>query len=94
MYPKYNLAEQRMEPIMLDDSAAGAKTPNERAEYIERMSHELSRLATVSGLPFLTYILNMAAEEASHSKVDLRFAARGRAMAGADLDMAKLRRQK
>ena len=79
---------------MLDDSAAGAKTPNERAEYIERMSHELSRLATVSGLPFLAYILNMAAEEASHSKVDLRFAARGRAMAGADLDVAQARRQK
>jgi hypothetical protein len=35
------------------------------AEYIERLSRELSRLASDSDLPMLAYLLSMAAEEAA-----------------------------
>ncbi|BBE71487.1 hypothetical protein OHA_1_01062 [Pleomorphomonas sp. SM30] len=37
----------------------------ERAEYIERMTQELSRLAAGANLPMLAYLLEMAAEEAA-----------------------------
>jgi hypothetical protein len=37
----------------------------ERAEYIERMSQELSRLASAANLPMLAFILDMATEEAA-----------------------------
>jgi len=53
---------------MADSSEPIEKTPNEKAEYIERMSLELGRLATASGFPFLAYLLDMAAEEAQNCK--------------------------
>lgn len=79
---------------MFDETIAGARTPNEKAEYIERMSRELSRLATLSGMPFLAYVLDMAAEEASLAKTDARYGANGRTIAAADLDLAPSRQQK
>lgn len=53
---------------MLDEPAAEGDPPDESVEYIERMTRELSRLATASELPFLAYILDMATEEASRSR--------------------------
>lgn len=37
----------------------------DRAEFIERMTQELSRLARSSNLPLLAFILEMATEEAA-----------------------------
>lgn len=79
---------------MFDETIAGARTPNEKAEYIERMARELSRLATLSGMPFLAYVLDMAAEEASLAKTDARYGANGRPIAAADLDLIASRKQK
>jgi hypothetical protein len=50
----------------MDDRIGGAgHVLHERAEYIERMSQELSRLATGAGMPMLAFILDMASEEAA-----------------------------
>jgi len=79
---------------MLDETIAGERTPNEKAEYIERMSRELARLASLSGMTFLAYILDMAAEEASLSRPDARLEATGRSIPAADLDLLSTRPQK
>lgn len=50
------------------DTADQALRKRERIEYIERMSEELSRMASDSRLPMLAYLLNMAAQEAAQSK--------------------------
>lgn len=63
---------------MFDESENGAETPNEKVEYIERMSHELGRLATIAGFPFLSYLLDMVTEEAIHCKADGRLALRSK----------------
>jgi hypothetical protein len=41
----------------------------EQAQYIERMVRELSRLSAISNLTLLTYLLDMAAEEAAIAAV-------------------------
>lgn len=79
---------------MLDETIAGAGAPNERVEYIERMARELGRLAALSGRPFLAYVLDMAAEEASLAKTDARFEAHGRSAPSADLDLLPACNQK
>lgn len=59
---------------MRDDSSADDKmSPNEGAEYLEKMIRELSRVAAAAELPFLAYILGMAAEEASSSHMKAAF---------------------
>lgn len=40
----------------------------ERAEYIERMSQELSRMAASANLPVLAYLLDMATQEAAATR--------------------------
>lgn len=71
---------------MLDDTVGGGRAPSDKAEYIERMARELSRLAAVSGLPFLSYLLDMAAEEATQSRPDGRLVVGARPPLAADLD--------
>lgn len=79
---------------MLDETTVGVRTPDDKVEYIERMARELSRLAALSGKPFLAYVLDMAAEEAAQAKTDARFEAGGRPVPGADLDLVAGRHQK
>jgi hypothetical protein len=79
---------------MLDTTGAEVQTPRDKAEYIERMARELSRLASLSGLPFLSYLLDMAAEEAAQSTPDARVLAHGRPPTAADLDRGGAARQK
>lgn len=50
------------------DTADQAALKRDRAEYIERMTLELGRMATVAGLPVLAFILDMAAQEAALAK--------------------------
>lgn len=73
---------------MFDDVGGGSESPKEKMEYIERMSHELGRLAGGAGYPFLAFLLEMAAEEASLMKSDNRIKLRTRA--GEDVDLATL----
>lgn len=54
--------------VMVGDNAEQAAVRRERAEYIERMSLELGRMATAAGLPLLAFLLDMAAQEAAESK--------------------------
>lgn len=73
---------------MLDDVGGDDGTPREKMEYIERMSHELGRLAGGAGCAFLAYLLEMAAEEASLMKSDNRLTVRTRD--GESVDLAAL----
>jgi hypothetical protein len=73
---------------MFDDVGGGSETPKEKVEYIERMSHELARLANGAGYPFLGFLLEMAAEEASLMKSDSRVRLRTRS--GEEVDLATL----
>ena len=49
----------------MPDDQTLSTTPLETAVYIEKMCAELAQLATHSEMPFLTYLLNMAREDAS-----------------------------
>lgn len=50
----------------MDERISAAGHPlQERAEFIERMSQELSRMANGAGLSMLAFILDMASEEAA-----------------------------
>ena len=51
---------ERQHPTQL----SGAPEPNEAADYILEMSLTLRNIANDSGLEFLAYLLDMAAEEA------------------------------
>lgn len=44
----------------------------DQVEYIERMTHELSRLAAAAQFPLLAYLLTMAREEAAANRASLR----------------------
>ena len=50
----------------MDDLIGDTSHPTlERAEYIERMTQELSRLASAANMTLLAFILDMATEEAA-----------------------------
>lgn len=70
---------------MFEDTGGASPAPNEKIEYIERMSHELGRLAMSAGFPFLAFLLDMAAEEAAFSKGDDRLKVRSRTGEAVDL---------
>lgn len=73
---------------MFDDVGGATETPREKVEYIERMSHELGRLAGGAGFPFLAFLLEMAAEEAALMRSDNPIKVRTRE--GEDVDLATL----
>lgn len=50
---------------MVDRVGDVSDLQREKAEYIERMASELGRIASTVGLPMLSYLLEMAAEEAA-----------------------------
>ena len=49
---------------VMRDSVGLTEAQRERAEFIERMTRELGRIATAAELHFVAYLLEMASEEA------------------------------
>lgn len=50
---------------LMKDGVGLTESQLQRAEYIERMSRELSRIASASHLHLVSYLLDMATEEAT-----------------------------
>ncbi|WP_237151537.1 hypothetical protein [Oryzibacter oryziterrae] len=73
---------------MFNSGDGSVQTPNEKAEFIGRMSQELSRLANGAGFPFLAFILDMAAEEAALSRSSNRLQVRSKQ--GENVDIQRL----
>ncbi len=53
---------------MVERGDGNGTVRQERAEYIERMTQELSRMAAAANLPVLAYLLEMATQEAAETR--------------------------